>query len=386
MDDRAFALVKQLRHELHEHPELSNEEHWTKSHLVEFLRRYTALEIVDRGSWFYAVYRSEKEERRIAFRADYDAIPMEESLDLPYGSKVPGVAHKCGHDGHAASLAGFALEIDRTGSDNSIFFLFQPAEETGEGAVQCTPFIKENDIDEIFAYHNMSGIPCRSIAVIDGTAACASRGMILHFEGAPSHASAPEKGRNPAYAIGKVLCALPDLADTRHTKGLVLCTVIQVAVGERAFGVSAGTGELLLTIRALFEDELDALQSRIEGEALRQAGQYELTVRFSTVDSFPETVNHKESSDKVRDVAREKGYELVELSEPHRGSEDFGYFTKETKGAMFYIGNGEDYPPLHTHAYDFRDELIPIAVAMFKGLAEGQKGSEKASQNDEGHG
>ncbi len=371
MDDRVFALVKQLRHELHEHPELSNEERWTKNHLMEFLRRHTALEIVDRGNWFYAVFRSKGGGRKIAFRADYDAIPMEESIDLPYGSTMPGVAHKCGHDGHAASLAGFALEVDRTGSDNSIFFLFQPAEETGEGAAQCASFIGENGIEEIFAYHNMSGLPCWSIAVIDGTAHCASRGMILRFEGVPSHASQPERGRNPAYAIGKILGALPALTDPGKTRGMTLCTVIQVAVGERAFGVSAGEGELLLTIRALFEDELDALQAAIEDEARRQAGEYGLEVRFSTVDSFPATVNHKESSDRVRHVAREKGYELVEMEEPRRGSEDFGYYTRETRGAIFYIGNGEDYPPLHTHGYDFRDELIPVAVEMFKGLAEG---------------
>ena len=81
-----------LRHELHEHPELSNQEIWTKNHLIEFLREHTGLEIVDRGRWFYAVYRSETGNRNIAFRADFDAIAMDEPDTLEYSSKNPAFA------------------------------------------------------------------------------------------------------------------------------------------------------------------------------------------------------------------------------------------------------------------------------------------------------
>lgn len=103
-----------LRHDLHRHPELSMEESWTRGHLMDFLREHTRnLEIVDQGRWFYALYRAPSPRGTIAFRADFDALPIEEDRpDLPYASTVPGVAHKCGHDGHAATLAGLALEVD----------------------------------------------------------------------------------------------------------------------------------------------------------------------------------------------------------------------------------------------------------------------------------
>ena len=211
MDLKNLELAKQLRHELHQHPEISNEEVWTKQHLLNFLKKHTELEIVDRGLWFYAIYRAGEDKKNIAFRADFDALPMPEVIDLPHASKNPGVSHKCGHDGHAASLAGFALEVDQKGADKNIFFLFQHAEETGDGAIQCATFIKEHNIEEIFAFHNMSGMAFNSINVIDGTAHCASKGMTIHMEGSPAHASQPENGVNPSFAIAKIIDAIPEL-------------------------------------------------------------------------------------------------------------------------------------------------------------------------------
>lgn len=370
MELENLELAIQLRHELHRHPELSSNEVWTKQHLIEFLRDNTSLEIVDRGRWFYAIYRADKGGRNIAFRADFDAIHMDETIEIPHASLEKGVSHKCGHDGHSATLAGFALEIDQKGSSNNIFFLFQHAEETGDGAAECRVFIEENGIDEIFAYHNMSGMELGSVNVVDGVSNCGSKGMIIHMEGSPSHASHPEKGANPAFAIAKIIDAIPELTSPTCNNGMVLCTVIQVDIGERAFGVSAGKGDLLLTIRAYYESEMDRLQNNLEELARSQAERYGLQVSFEYQDYFPETFNHKESSDKIRQVCREKGLKLAEMEEAFRASEDFGHYLKLTRGAMCFIGNGVEYPHIHTHEYDFKDEIIETGVELFKGLAE----------------
>ncbi|MFK2827060.1 amidohydrolase [Bacillus sp. B190/17] len=365
-----FELAKKLRHELHQHPELSNEEVWTKQHLMEFLKTYTSLEIVDKGNWFYAIYRAGADKPNIAFRADFDALPMDEVIDLPWASQFPGKAHKCGHDGHSATLAGFALEIDQNGADKNVFFLFQPAEETGDGAIQCVDFIEEHNIDEIFAYHNMSAIPYKTVGIIDGTAFCASKGMTIHLEGSPAHASQPEDGINPSFAIANIVQAIPEFTSPEVNKGLVLCTIVQIDVGEKAFGLSASKGDLRMTIRALYEEELDRLQENLENFAKSQGEAFGLKVSFHYNDEFPETVNHKESADKIRSAVKAKGMELVEMKEALRGSEDFGHFTKLTKGAYCLIGNGEDYPQVHTYEYDFRDELIETGVELFKELVE----------------
>ena len=369
MKDKNLELVKKLRHELHQYAEPSNHEVWTKQHIIDFLKMHTKLEIVDKGLWFYAIYRAGEGKKNIAYRADFDAVLIPETIDIPYASMNPGVSHKCGHDGHSATLAGFALEIDQDGADKNIFFLFQHAEETGDGAAHCAVFIKENNIEEIFAYHNMSGMELNSINVIDGTSNFASRGMTIHMEGTPSHASQPELGKNPAFAIAKIIDAIPEWTSLENNKGLVLCTVIQVDIGERAFGISASKGDLLLTIRAQYEEELDKLQNNIEWFAKSQANNYKLEVSFSYNDIFPATYNHKESSDKIRLVSKERGFKVVEMEVGFRASEDFGHYLKQTKGSICYIGNGEDYPAIHTNRYDFPDEIIETAVELFKGLA-----------------
>ncbi|WP_423190144.1 M20 metallopeptidase family protein [Alkalibacterium sp. f15] len=369
MKQENYRKAVALRHELHQHPELSNEETWTKQRLMDFLKEQTDLEVVDKGNWFYAVYRAGNDRLNIAFRTDFDALPMDEAIELPWASKIPGKAHKCGHDGHAATMIGFALEVDQEGAANNIFFLFQPAEETGDGAIQCVDLIEDEQIDEIYGYHNFSGLPHQAIAAREGTTHFASKGMTIHFEGTPAHASQPEDGQNPALAIAKVVQALPGFTELKEYTGEVLATVIQIALGSEAFGVSPGEGDLKLTIRAYAEKDLDRLQANVETFAKELASQEQLQVAFTYQDEFPETFNHKENVEKVHQAAESLGYEYTELEKAYRGSEDFGHYTKRIKGAFFYIGNGEEYPQIHTSAYDYRDENILRGVEMFKALA-----------------
>ncbi|WP_342387835.1 M20 metallopeptidase family protein [Salinicoccus bachuensis] len=368
MDIKNFELARNLRHELHAHPELSNEEAWTKQHLMDFITAHTSLEIVDHGSWFYAAYRSGTDGVNIAFRADIDALPMAETLDIPWASKVPDKAHKCGHDGHAATLAAFALEVDQMGSANSIFFLFQPAEETGDGAKQCLPLLRDENIDRIYGCHNMSGMPYQSINIKDGNLQCASTGMVIRMTGKPAHASTPEDGINPAHSIAHLISEIPRL--TEGSRGLLLATIINVDVGERDFGMAAYAGELSLTIRALHEKELEQLKADIITIAHDEAMNRGLKVSFEYSDAFPETVNDPAMADEVRRAAMEADLEVNELHEAIRGSEDFGHYAKEVPAAYFYIGNGMDHPPIHTSEYDFIDENIKTGCTMFKRLAD----------------
>ncbi|MDR1913326.1 MAG: amidohydrolase [Clostridiales bacterium] len=369
MDKKNLELVTELRHELHTHPELAGEEVWTKQRLIDFLSEHTSLKIVDRGAWFYAVYHSNSENpRRIGFRADFDALPIDETISLPYGSLFPGVAHKCGHDGHSATLVGFALEIDQTGSENDIYFIFQHGEEVGLGGPVASVIIDEEKIEEVYAGHNVPSVPENLIVIRDGPMYCASKGLLVYFEGTPSHASQPENGLNPAFEIAEVIRAIPSLAEPSLYKGLVRCTIICVKIGEETFGISASKGTLMLTIRAQFEDDMDQLQLAIENVCKEQAAIRGLKVRFEIREAFAETINNPEAAAKVRSAAARIGLSVYELEEPMRGSEDFGFFTKKTKGAGFMLGAG-DRPQIHTVEYDFNDNIIEVGVEIFKELS-----------------
>ncbi|SEJ87842.1 amidohydrolase [Bhargavaea ginsengi] len=370
MKKENYELAVGLRRELHQHPELSNEETWTKRRLIKFLKVHTSLEIIDRGSWFFAAHRAGKNRRNIAFRADFDALPIDETIDLSWGSKFPGKAHKCGHDGHSATLAGFALEVDQQKPDVNVFFLFQPAEETGDGAIQCVSLIEDEQVDEFYAYHNMSGFPFQAVGILDGTMFCASKGLTIHLDGLPAHASQPEDGINPVFALASIVHAIPQLINPADYQGLVLCTVVQIQAGEKAFGISASNGVLRLTIRALYEYELERVQKKLEQYSAALADEHGLRIRFEYNDEFPETANDKETADKVRAAVKSAGLKDFEMKEAFRGSEDFGHLAKLTKAAYCIIGNGEDHPHIHTAEYDFRDELIESGTDLFLAILE----------------
>jgi len=365
MNENNLELVVRLRRELHQNPELSLQEFKTKAKLISFLREHTKLQVSDQGSWFYALYRSESTKPTIAFRADFDAVAVEEKSGVAYRSTNPGVAHQCGHDGHVSALAALALEVDQHGADRSVVFIFQHAEEIGAGAKICAEVIDNLNIKEIFAFHNISHLPKHAIGIRNGVSHFASKGLIFSFNGNTTHASTPELGKNPAFAIAEVIRSIPTLVEQAHFNKPAFSTVVHVHIGERAFGVSPGYGELLMTIRAEEEREMDLLQKMLIEEAERQAKLSQLGFNWQEQDVFPETFNHTESANKVRRAAENLDFKLVELTQASRGSEDFGYFTKKAKGAIFYVGNGEEYPPLHSQEYDFLDEIIPTAVQMF---------------------
>ncbi|MBR4435080.1 MAG: M20/M25/M40 family metallo-hydrolase [Clostridia bacterium] len=394
----------EFRKLLHQNAEVSGCEVKTKALLIDFLKRNTSLEIVDMGAWFYAVGRSDEDgadKKRIAFRADMDALPIDEGENLRYASKNRGVSHKCGHDGHSASLAALALYADKHPNKNDLFFLFQHAEETGAGAEVCCALIEKEHIDEIYGYHNMPGFPLGSIAVHKGCAACASKGIIIKLIGKNSHASQPENGLNPAFALSELILQIPALTSEAAgesgegatenklldgttkspmcafgTDGMVMCTVIGASVSNRAdaerspaFGTSAGTAELMLTVRAENEARMRALEKALIHASERIAKAHDLAAEIAYSDPFPETRNSDICAEKVRKCAEKLGLKVVNWSEPFRSSEDFGFYTKLISGALFYIGGGEEQPKLHTREYDFPDGIIPVALKMFWELA-----------------
>lgn len=371
MDVDILEKAVALRHQLHEFPELSGDEKQTKKTLMTFLKENTGLEIVDKGQWFYAKYTAKEAVKgKIAFRADMDAIKIDEDDSLPYASKNPGAAHKCGHDGHSSALCAFAAEVDKRGADRDVCFVFQHAEETAGGAVVADDVVEEEGIEEMFGLHNYPGAPFGSVNTRPGTINLASVGLEFSFTGVSTHASTPELGRNPAKAIGEMILSIDSLAEQCGEKGILFATVIQVQLGERAFGVSAHEGKLLLTARGEYEAELDALINGLEALAKEKSAHYGLELELNYYDRFPETYNAPESVTKIKAICERDGTQWIELEEPIRTSEDFGYFLKKTKGALIWLGAGEDAAPLHSKDFDYNDGLIEKTSKLFWELLE----------------
>lgn len=353
MRDTTLRAVTALRGQLYACPEISGQEVQTKAMLQDFLRRHTTLELRPCGDGFYAAHREPAGTKpAIALRADYDA------LALPEG----GAAHLCGHDGHAAALCGAALELEGRTVGRDVFLLFQPAEETGAGAAPCCDLFRQEKVAEIYGAHNLPGVPLGRVTTRPGTFACASCGITLRFQGAATHAAYPENGLSPAGAVGKLLCDLPELAQPGRYTAMVLCTVIGVQMGEKAFGAAAAEGEVWLTLRSERTRDLQALKEAVldrAGELARADG---LGFSWSEQDVFPATENDPACAEKVLRLCSGEP-----LAIPMRWSEDFGHYLQHCPGAFFGIGAGEDCPALHTSGYQYPDALlVPTAEAFLQ--------------------
>ena len=348
--------ITALRHELAAYAEISGQEVRTRQLLIDFLQKHTSLEICQCGDGFYATHRETAATKpSIALRADYDAIPM------PDGS----AKHLCGHDGHAAALCGAALFAEGKTFDRNIFFLFQPAEETGYGAPGCCELFDLETADEIYGLHNLPGLPLGQVTTRPGTFACASRGVTLQFHGKPTHAAYPENGISPANAMGELLSKLPALSAPDRFAGMTLCTVIGMHMGEKAFGSAAADAEVWMTLRAEHDSDLLQLHKDILQLASELADKYNLTFSWEEQDVFPSTENDPACAQKVLDLC---GGILLET--PMRWSEDFGHYLKKVPGAFFGIGAGENHPPLHTEDYEYPDELLPYEMEAFARIIE----------------
>lgn len=364
--------ITQLRHQLHRYPEISMQEYRTKDTLINFIKKETDLEVTDRGHWFYACYHCGiPGAESIAFRADFDALAIPEENDLPYCSRNPGVSHRCGHDGHSAVLAGLALEVAQYGADKDVYFIFQHAEEIGGGGAECAKLISEKGISKVFAFHNLSGYPEGCVAVREGTAQCASKGLTVHLTGTPAHASQPEDGKNPSAACAELVLEINRAAACKEEyEGLIMATIVQVLSGQKNFGIAASKGEVSVTLRADYEKDMEKLEGQIRMKAEELAARDGLTVDYEESDIFPETVNDSACLELVRCAGEACGMKVVDMEVSFRASEDFGYYLKQCPGAIFYIGNGEEYPQLHTDSYDFNDQILESAAELFKKILE----------------
>jgi len=346
-------LLRELRGRLHACPEISGQERRTREEIMTFLSRYTTLELVDCGSWFYAAHREKREIKPgIALRADYDALSM------PDGT----AAHLCGHDGHAAALCGIGLLLEGKTVGRNVYLLFQPAEETGAGAQICTEILVRENIGEIYGAHNLPGVAFGVVTTRPGTFACASCGLILNFTGAAAHAAYPENGISPAPAVGMLLNELSQLSAPEKYSSMVLCTVVGVQMGEKVFGAAAANAEMCMTLRAEYDRDLASLERCIVSRAEDLARMYRLGFQFEKRDIFPATENHIAYAEKVLHTCDGKI-----LQSPMRWSEDFGWYLQKCAGAFWGIGAGKEYAPLHTSSYEYPDDLLaPTCEAFYK--------------------
>lgn len=361
-----------LRRRLHRLAETADGETKTAAFIRSFLEPFAPDEVVSDigGHGLAAVFRGREDGPTVLVRCELDALPIPETVSLDYGSEHEGKAHKCGHDGHMTMVSGLApLLRDRAPERGRVILLYQPAEETGQGArrVLDDPNFKALAPDYVFALHNLPGFPMGEVVLMDGTFASASKGLIVGLKGATSHAAEPHKGRSPALAAAQLIqgfTAMPQTCTPMHEAALA--TVIHARVGERAFGTTPGEGVVMATLRTHTPETMEVLSERCVAFAKAVAETYGLECSIDWTESFPATINDPACVRLVEGAAHARGVKTQHCDVPFGWSEDFGHFTAAAKGALFGLGSGENQPALHNPTYDFPDELIPTGIKVFE--------------------
>lgn len=365
------ATVTAWRRELHRNPELSRQEGATADRVLAWLGPTGPDAVVAGlgGHGVAAAFEGAAPGPTLLFRCETDALPIAEATGLPHASARPGVAHLCGHDGHASILAALALLMGRRRpARGRVVLLFQPAEEDGSGAaaVLADPRFAALAPDLAFALHNMPGLPFGRVALADGPAACASRGMRILLQGRTAHASTPQTGISPLGAVARLLPGLTALGPGGALgPGFALATVTHARMGAPVFGVAPGEAEVLVTLRTVEDAEMAALCAKAEALARDTAAREGLGLTLSYDDIFPASRNDPAAAAVLRAALDAEGVPHGPEGQPMRASEDFGHFGRAAPAAMVLLGAGEDHQALHDPRYDYPDALTPIGLRVF---------------------
>lgn len=363
--------IKALRRELHRHPELSGQESSTAQRIINFAKQYQPTTIISPigGHGLAIVYEFSNKGPCIMIRCELDALPVEEANAFEHRSVVKGVSHKCGHDGHMAIVAGLMSRIEEQAfTKGKIVLLFQPAEETGQGApaVLKDPAFPAIKPDYLFALHNLPGEPLHQIIIVEKRFSATVQSLAIHLQGKQSHASEPEKGINPAPAIAYITQRFAELVnDEVKDESFALLTPVYSRMGAPAYGISAGEGELHYTIRTWSEEKMQKLKEILLMIIADACAAHSLQFQIDWFDFFPSAVNDARCNQIVREAAVANGLSIKEQPVPFRFGEDFGWYTTEYKSALFGIGAGVHHPALHHADYDFPDAIIETGIKMF---------------------
>jgi len=366
-------LIK-LRRTLHKSPEISGKEHETSLRIKQFLSAFEPDELLEYigGHGIAACFYGQDPGPSVLFRCELDALPIQEVNKLPYASKNKGVGHLCGHDGHMTILAGLAAFISQNRpTKGKVIMLFQPAEETGQGAYLVTQdkrFESKLKTDYAFALHNIPGVQLGKIVWKPDTFASASRGFIAQLHGKTSHAGEPENGKSPALAMANIIQTIEGLPKNETFNKFTLTTVIHAVLGERAFGTTPGEGVVMATLRSWLDEDMQKLTAKAEENVKENCQKYNLSHEIEYVEDFPAAVTHPEALKIFQKVLDTRNFEHEELKEPYRWSEDFAHFGKHAKAVLFGLGSGKLQPQLHNPDYDFPDQLIEKGVEIFASL------------------
>lgn len=357
------------RRELHQYPELSLQEFETTRRVRHWLEN-AGLRFVPVSLPTGVVVEVGQGEKTIALRADIDALPIEEAVDVPFASRNKGVMHACGHDVHTSVMLGAALLLKEKEAQlaGKVRILFQPAEENFGGAKRLIDAGALQDVSAIFGMHNEPGLPVGTFATRGGPFYANVDRLVIEVRGKGAHAARPQEGIDAIVIASQLVVALQTVASRNvDTLDSVVLSVTRI-LGGNTWNVLPEQVELEGTLRTHRHDVREHVKARVNEIAAGLALAFNADIEVHWYAGPSALVNHPQWAAFARDVADWHGYKTKE-ADLHMGGEDFAVYLEQIPGAFVSIGSASDYG-LHHPAFNPDEGLIEEASRYFALLAE----------------
>ncbi|MBT6176075.1 MAG: amidohydrolase [Deltaproteobacteria bacterium] len=362
------------RRDIHKHPELSFKEFRTAKLVSERLQSL-GIEVREQvgKTGVVGTLCGGKEGPTVALRADMDALPMQETSDVPYASIHEGVMHACGHDGHTAMLLGAAkvLSDKREQIAGNVKFIFQPAEEGYAGAKYMVADGALEGVDEIYGIHLWNYQKFGTVGVKPGPIMAASDKFTIDIQGIGGHGACPQGTVDPIVVAAHLITALQTIV-SRNTNPLE-STVVTVGMmeGGTNFNIIPHHATLKGTARAYTEDNRNLIKKRMAEITAGVGATYGAKITLDYQDGYPPTINADEQAQVLLEAAQkivgdtEAGYPYLSM-----GGEDFSYFAQEVPACYFLVGSAPlDREPMsvphHCSHFDIDERALLVGASVF---------------------
>ncbi|MBO6835139.1 MAG: amidohydrolase [Alphaproteobacteria bacterium] len=369
---RFRSILTEWRHDLHRHPELGFDVARTAGFVADSLRDFGLSVQEGIGGGVVGVLRRGNGPS-IGLRADMDALAIQEENTFGHASTVPGRMHACGHDGHTAMLLGAAKRLSEEGGfDGEIVFIFQPAEEHGQGAkaMMADGLFDRYPVDAVYALHNMPSIPAGHIAVRPGPIMACEDNFEIVIQGKGGHAALPHMTVDPIVVGSEIVLSLQTLA-SRHLDPLEPCVLSVTDFHVDATrNVIPDKVVLRGDVRAFTPRQQSAVEDGMRRITEGVAAAHGASATVVYTHEFAATINDSAAAEQVAATAsRVLGPDRVDKDcRPVMASEDFGFMLERKPGCYFLLGNGGTGPGgcgLHSPNYDFNDEILTIGADLW---------------------
>ena len=368
-----YPKMVEVRRALHQNPEPSMQEFETTRRLAAEMDRLGIPYRLTQPTGLIAQIEGAAPGPRVALRADIDALSIGERTGLPFASQVPGMMHACGHDAHAAMLVGAAeiLMACREAFAGSVRLIFQPAEETGQGARLMIEQGALEGVSMTFGLHLLACFKPGWLSAATGASAPAASRFSINIKGKTTHGARPEAGVDATVAASALVMNLQTIVSREMSpKQQVVVTVGQLHSGTR-FNIVSGEAFLDGTVRCYDRDIHHAMPGIFERIVQGTAAAYRCEAELSYDKMVEVLINDEWGSQFVYEAAKKVVEEpsLATMGDTHMsGSDDFSEYTMAGRGAFAALGAGGSHPH-HSEFFDIDESVMTVGAAYFAQVA-----------------